>query len=140
MVKFTSPAVGEEQVVDIELDKATVLMPIRLDYTPIDAKVLWNLDASHQEPTGSVGSDKQDAAQDEPTEGEHCDTPLLHEVVLNLRLSGYAKILSSLLGNFPMTLKGTLVHIPAVLLVMLKFCRIQILHGVVPQIRPYLTN
>jgi hypothetical protein len=73
-VKFTTPAVGEEQVVDIELDKATVLMPIRTDYTSIDAKVWWNLDAGYQGPIESITSDTsrgKDEARTEPTDGKH---------------------------------------------------------------------
>jgi hypothetical protein len=65
------PAVGEEQVVDIELDKATVLMPIRTDYTPIDAKVLWNLDSGPQEPTGRIDGDISKDREAGLTEGEH---------------------------------------------------------------------
>ena len=71
MVKLTTPAVGEEQVVDIELDKATVLMPIRTDYTPIDAKVLWNLDTGPQEPTRRIDGDISKDREAELTEGEH---------------------------------------------------------------------
>jgi hypothetical protein len=71
MVKFTSPAVGEEQVVDVELDKATILMPIQTDYTPIDSKALWNLDVAHGELNRTVdGSKRKNGAQDERTEGE----------------------------------------------------------------------
>ena len=70
-MKFTTPAVGEEQVVDIELDKATVLMPIRTDYTPIDSKVLWNLNSGPQEPTGRIDSDtNKDGVEVKLTEGE----------------------------------------------------------------------
>jgi hypothetical protein len=58
---------GEEQVVDIELDKATVLMPVRRDYTPVDAKVLWSLDNSQ---VGRNDDISKDRAQAEPTEGE----------------------------------------------------------------------
>jgi hypothetical protein len=66
-VKYTTPAVGEEQVVDMELDKATVLIPARTDFTPIDSKVLWNLDANgNRESNGTVDDDKSRA---EPTEG-----------------------------------------------------------------------
>jgi hypothetical protein len=70
-VKFTTPAVGEEQVVDIELDKATVLMPIRTNYTPVDAKVLWNMGTGQHGPIGSIDGNKvKDGAQAEPTEGK----------------------------------------------------------------------
>jgi hypothetical protein len=71
MVKFTSPAVGEEQVVDVELDKATILMPIQTNYTPIDSKVLWNLDVVYRELNRATdGSEGKNGVQDEPTEGE----------------------------------------------------------------------
>ncbi|KAF8802431.1 hypothetical protein BYT27DRAFT_7112451 [Phlegmacium glaucopus] len=33
---------GEDQIVDIELDKGTMLKPIQSGYTPIGAKSLWN--------------------------------------------------------------------------------------------------
>ena len=56
---------GEEQVVDIELDKATVLIPARTDFTPIDSKRLWDLGA-----TGNRGSNGTvDDGKSDPTEG-----------------------------------------------------------------------
>lgn len=33
---------GQDQVLDVELDKGTVLRPPRLGYTPIVSKTLWN--------------------------------------------------------------------------------------------------
>ena len=65
LFRSVNPAVGDEQVVDIELDRATVLMPIRKNYTPIDSKALWDLDASRQESTGpgTIGDPKAEPFQ-----------------------------------------------------------------------------
>ncbi|KAF5382019.1 hypothetical protein D9615_004461 [Tricholomella constricta] len=45
LMKSSTPVVGDEQVVDIELDKRTILLPIQKGYTPIGAKVLWSQSA-----------------------------------------------------------------------------------------------
>ena len=51
---------GEDQVVDIELDKGTMLKPIQSGYTPIGAKSLWDRtgDLCHT-PEGSVKVEPQ---------------------------------------------------------------------------------
>lgn len=33
---------GEEQVLDVELDKQTTLQPVKTGYAPIESKTLWD--------------------------------------------------------------------------------------------------
>ncbi|KIL67459.1 hypothetical protein M378DRAFT_255858 [Amanita muscaria Koide BX008] len=42
-VKSATPAVGEEQVMDIELDKRTVIGPSHPNHPAIDSKAIWDL-------------------------------------------------------------------------------------------------
>ena len=42
-VKSATPAVGEEQIIDIELDKRTVIDPSRPNHTAVDSKAIWDL-------------------------------------------------------------------------------------------------
>ncbi|KAF8071822.1 hypothetical protein FPV67DRAFT_1667279 [Lyophyllum atratum] len=80
LLKSATPVVGDEQVVDIELDKRTILLPIQKGYTPIGAKALWS------QTTKSVPVDGG------PTEVEPSQA--------------YGEVLSSIVGRFPMLLKG----------------------------------
>jgi hypothetical protein len=34
---------GDEQIVDVELDRGTVFLPLRKGYIPISARVLWDM-------------------------------------------------------------------------------------------------
>ena len=76
LVRSVNPAVGDQQVVDIELDRATVLMPIRKNYTSIDSKALWDLDTSKQE---SVGPGTVGGLDAEPPEGKVYEAPSLQD-------------------------------------------------------------
>ncbi|KAG5636404.1 hypothetical protein H0H81_008178 [Sphagnurus paluster] len=82
LLKSSTPVVGDEQVVDVELDKGTVLLPVQKGYRPIGAKVLWSQSETQnsQDGTGNFES-----TQDE----------------------GYSKVLRSIVGRFPMTFKET---------------------------------
>ncbi|KAH8829188.1 hypothetical protein DL96DRAFT_1790665 [Flagelloscypha sp. PMI_526] len=37
-----SAALGEEQIIDVDLDQKTILLPTPLHYTPINSRVLWD--------------------------------------------------------------------------------------------------
>ncbi|RDB26404.1 hypothetical protein Hypma_006714 [Hypsizygus marmoreus] len=73
-----APVAGDEQIVDIDLDKKTMLLPMQTGYVPIGTKSLWSL------PTGVIQESSEHRTES---------------------ADGYESILSGLLGKFPMTLK-----------------------------------
>ncbi|GLB40304.1 hypothetical protein LshimejAT787_0801750 [Lyophyllum shimeji] len=79
LLKSATPVVGDEQVVDIELDKGTVLLPLQKGYTPIGAKILWSQTAESVPAKGKL--DDAEATQ------------------------AFGEILESIAERFPMTLR-----------------------------------
>ncbi|KAG7092695.1 hypothetical protein E1B28_009026 [Marasmius oreades] len=93
MLGTTGPCKGDEQVVDIELDKDTFILPVKSGYLPVTSKVHWD------NVTSTVDSNDRVGASNEPKQKEvDADGPLL-----------YQGILQSLLPKFPMTIKDALV-------------------------------
>ncbi|KIK63837.1 hypothetical protein GYMLUDRAFT_196757 [Collybiopsis luxurians FD-317 M1] len=84
------PTKGDEQVVDIELDKDTVVKPAKTGYTPVHAK-------SHWENAANVAS-----GRGIKTEIEDSSTSLAAEFTIP---SSYNELLESFLKDYPMTLK-----------------------------------
>jgi hypothetical protein len=41
-MRGTTAVLGEEQVVDVELDRGTEFLPVRRDYVQIGARALWD--------------------------------------------------------------------------------------------------
>ncbi|KAG5646997.1 hypothetical protein DXG03_001721 [Asterophora parasitica] len=62
LVKSATPVVGDEQVVDIELDKRTILLPMQKGYPPIKSNVWWS---QSTETSQEVGTDKVKSTQEE---------------------------------------------------------------------------
>ena len=50
------PCFGQEQVVDVELDKNTILMPRTDGYVPVGSRSLWDLSHEEKGPPTSGGS------------------------------------------------------------------------------------
>ena len=57
---------GQDQVVDIELDKDTVIRAPRRDYTPVESRSLWNQQFESMPVTVSLKTDPSD----DPTESK----------------------------------------------------------------------
>ncbi|KAG6900813.1 hypothetical protein C0993_000132 [Termitomyces sp. T159_Od127] len=75
--KISTPVVGDEQMVDIELDRGTVLLPLQKGYPPIGSKAQWSQMSSETNRDDNQAVPQQD----------HTD------------------ILKNLAKKFPMTLK-----------------------------------
>ncbi|KAF5391745.1 hypothetical protein D9757_001621 [Collybiopsis confluens] len=89
------PTKGDEQVVDIELDKDTVIQPAKAGYTPVNAK-------SHWEHIANVASRK--AVKTEPE-----DMSLLTaEVKIP---DSYTELLETLSSQYPMTIRDAPSHV-----------------------------
>ncbi|KAJ3760209.1 hypothetical protein EV360DRAFT_81405 [Lentinula raphanica] len=78
---------GDEQVVDVELDKDTVLKPARTGYTPVKAR-------SHWENPENIKHSKVVKAESVETAPPEPEIP-----------SSYHELLRTLIASFPMTLK-----------------------------------
>lgn len=48
--------VGQDQVLDVELDKNTILLPSQHEYLSIDSKLLWNSSLSFDRAAGQSGN------------------------------------------------------------------------------------
>ncbi|KAL0580194.1 hypothetical protein V5O48_001787 [Marasmius crinis-equi] len=86
MIGSGSPCKGEEQVVDVELDRDTIIMPIKTGYPAATSKVHWG-SVKTKSDTDGVSEENQDLEQRDG------DTVVYHG------------ILKSLLHKFPMTMK-----------------------------------
>lgn len=42
-MKSSSAVLGEEQMVDVELDRGTVFLPAQTGYTPVGSRLLWDV-------------------------------------------------------------------------------------------------
>ncbi|KAF9265598.1 hypothetical protein L218DRAFT_997542 [Marasmius fiardii PR-910] len=80
---------GDEQVVDVELDKDTHILPTKTGYLPVTSKLHWD------KMEGSSGSNQEVGASGEQKQKES-------EVEGTL---SYQEILKSILPKFPMTMK-----------------------------------
>lgn len=84
LLRSSVAVLGEEQVLDVELDKQTTLKPAKTGYTPVESKTLW--DNTNVAPT--------------PQETPQCEAkPEVQDTQV------YEQILSELVKSFPMTLK-----------------------------------
>ncbi|PFH53199.1 hypothetical protein AMATHDRAFT_138224, partial [Amanita thiersii Skay4041] len=86
-LKSPSPTLGEEQILDIELDKRTIIKQPEQEYTSISSKVLWDLSPQATNETENQVKD--------------------HNSRRLQRKLEYASRLSQLVNNFPLTLKET---------------------------------
>ncbi len=110
------PTKGDEQVVDVELDKDTVTIvnPVRTGYVAVNAKVHWEslskkADKAQQDDATPLISFKK---EEDKIPGEFnygCNRNCIR--LDPLLLGSYNELLTSLLPQFPMTLKGALFQI-----------------------------
>jgi hypothetical protein len=77
MLERPAPVDGDEQIVDVNLDKGTFLLPLRKGFSPADARIHWEI--------------QEDARDIEPKSEK----------------DPYLGLLKKLLPRFPMTMKGT---------------------------------
>ncbi|KAF9456756.1 hypothetical protein BDZ94DRAFT_1274872 [Collybia nuda] len=88
LLKSPNGTIGDEQVIDIELDKRTILMPARSSNVAIVSKSLWNLGFGQP-----VSNYNRTVIQGQSLSGD------------NDQYNGYKRILSGLVRKFPMTQK-----------------------------------
>lgn len=91
-LKTVTPVLGEEQTIDIELDKRTVIGPAQT--CPISIKVFWDVKATNTEL--SAANDGQD-----PASGK-CNHSSQALVTLSYVKLEYTQMLDKLVSSFPM--------------------------------------
>ncbi|TFK40120.1 hypothetical protein BDQ12DRAFT_484277 [Crucibulum laeve] len=99
-LKSSHVTFGEQQIVDIDLNKRTIIKPIRTDYTPVSSRVFWDLPSTGLQSKPSI-----------------TPAPKIEKTVKPPLPQDYSQLLSSLLPKFPMTLedlKGSKASIPQV--------------------------
>ncbi|KAJ6519691.1 hypothetical protein C8R45DRAFT_31247 [Mycena sanguinolenta] len=95
---------GDEQMVDIELDRGTVFLPLQMGYIPVGARVLWDM---------NLGNERHiplDAATDAPppdlTRGSSKDGRKTRNAVPKVKMTGsWQNVLRKLVERFPLTLQ-----------------------------------
>ncbi|KAJ7028420.1 hypothetical protein C8F04DRAFT_1119247 [Mycena alexandri] len=102
-----SPSVvyGEEQVVDIELDRGTTFLPSRSGYASINSRAIWDMDLERERHTivefaGDAGADSvsvHGSAKDERKTRNNIPKVKM--------LGGWQNVLKKLVERFPLTLQ-----------------------------------
>ncbi|KAG7449575.1 uncharacterized protein BT62DRAFT_592553 [Guyanagaster necrorhizus] len=104
------PVEGEQQVVDIELDKETVFLPAKTNYVAVDDKEHWQQEISVDPTDFSIpGNLISMAIVDHPSTSSKniSETAKLPKTAPSAEL-GYPMVLRELLPNFPVTLEGVI--------------------------------
>ncbi|KAH9481504.1 hypothetical protein JR316_0006031 [Psilocybe cubensis] len=91
---------GQDQVLDVELDKSTILKPPQLGYVPLSSRSLWNM-AAIPSPSTLITSESSGVAQSEVTEQEKVER--CEEDAFELSNETRA-ILTRLVKQFPISL------------------------------------
>ena len=106
MVGGTSPCKGEEQVVDVELDRDTIILPVKTGYPPITSKIHWDTVKTNDQ--GITPEPDQEIKEKAGGAVVHIVRHILTANNLSASESTtYQEILQTLLSRFPMTMKGT---------------------------------
>ncbi|KAL1677794.1 hypothetical protein EV122DRAFT_290801 [Schizophyllum commune] len=73
-----APVLGEEQIVDVDLDRGTVLLPKRDDYTPVGSRALWDGEMTG---TATGGKARASVRKEPRTDGKEDYEVALEELV-----------------------------------------------------------
>ncbi|KAJ6593395.1 hypothetical protein B0H19DRAFT_1246172 [Mycena capillaripes] len=95
---------GEEQIVDVELDRGTMFFPLRTGYIPINARVLWDMDLEKERHTPVEVVN--DAALAEASRGSAKDERKTRNAFPKVKMLGsWQNVLKKLVERFPLTLQ-----------------------------------
>ncbi|KAJ7089777.1 hypothetical protein B0H15DRAFT_271421 [Mycena belliarum] len=107
-VQSMSVAVGEQQIVDIELDRGTLFRPAQAKYVPLTARALWDIDLEKErytpveDPTAATDVVMTKAPGRGPEKDERMTRNTLPKVKI---LGGWPNVLRKLVERFPLTLR-----------------------------------
>ncbi|KAF8213181.1 hypothetical protein K438DRAFT_1803521 [Mycena galopus ATCC 62051] len=103
---------GDEQMVDVELDRGTVFLPLQAGYVPISARVLWDIDLDKERHTSL-----EIASTAAPDRSSSKDGRKTRNNIPKVKMIGsWQNVLKKLVERFPLTLqdvKGGKRPIPA---------------------------
>ncbi|KAJ7168069.1 hypothetical protein C8R43DRAFT_135738 [Mycena crocata] len=96
---------GEEQIVDVELDRATLLFPAQRGYLPISTRALWDMDLAKERRTPVVVATAL-APTEVPAPGSLKDERKTRNTLPKMKILGtWQNILKKLVERFPLTLQ-----------------------------------
>ncbi|KAK0195522.1 hypothetical protein F5146DRAFT_975133, partial [Armillaria mellea] len=99
------PVKGEEQVVDIELDKETVFLPAKTNYVAVNAKEHWQRETSVDPADSAVSCNSTNMAAISPPSVSKNISETEKSPKTNPTEIGYPMVLRELLPSFPITLE-----------------------------------
>ena len=100
------PVKGEEQVVDIELDKETVFLPAKTNYVAVNAKEHWQRETGVDPADSAVSYNLTNEAAMSPSSFSKNISETAKPPTAAPAEIGYPVVLRELLPSFPMTLEG----------------------------------
>ncbi|KAK7064333.1 hypothetical protein R3P38DRAFT_2823836 [Favolaschia claudopus] len=114
-MKSTSVAHGEEQIVDIELDRGTLFLPLRSGYLSPSARVLWDMGLDKERHTPVENTSEVSVPDSGPASAK--DGRKTRNAIPKVKILGsWQDVLKKLVERFPLTLldiKGGKRPVPA---------------------------
>ncbi|KAF7339579.1 hypothetical protein MSAN_02172400 [Mycena sanguinolenta] len=106
---------GDEQMVDIELDRGTIFLPLQTGYIPVSARVLWDMDLGKERHTPLDAA--TDVVPPELTRSSSKDGRKTRNAIPKVKMTGsWQNVLRKLVERFPLTvqeIKGGKRPVPA---------------------------
>ncbi|SJK97614.1 uncharacterized protein ARMOST_00867 [Armillaria ostoyae] len=102
------PVKGEEQVVDIELDKETVFLPAETNYVAVNAKEHWQRETGVDPADSAVSYNLTNTAAISPSSFSKNISETAKSPKADPAEIGYPVVLRELLPSFPMTLEDVI--------------------------------
>ncbi|KAJ7275174.1 hypothetical protein B0H12DRAFT_1227698 [Mycena haematopus] len=95
---------GDEQMVDVELDRGTVLLPLQTGYIPISARILWDMDLGKERHT--LLEVASDVGLPDVGRGSSKDGRKTRNAIPKVKMIGsWQNVLKKLVERFPLTLQ-----------------------------------
>ncbi|KAJ7176449.1 hypothetical protein C8R46DRAFT_1346497 [Mycena filopes] len=104
-MQSASVVYGEEQIVDVELDRGTAFLPARSGYAPVNSRAIWDMDLERERHT-VVPFVGPMATADSRSSGSAKDERKTRNNVPKVKmLGGWQNVLKKLVERFPLTLQ-----------------------------------
>ncbi|KAJ6491775.1 hypothetical protein C8R47DRAFT_1271517 [Mycena vitilis] len=96
---------GEEQVVDVELDRGTVFLPLRAGYIPINTRALWDMDIESERHSPLEMTSDVPVVEVAGSGKEERRTRNNNNIPKVKMLGSWQSVLKKLVERFPLTLQ-----------------------------------
>ncbi|KAJ7691278.1 hypothetical protein B0H17DRAFT_1201138 [Mycena rosella] len=105
-MQSSSVAVGEEQIVDVELDRGTLFRSAQSGYLPVNARALWDMDLESERHTPIAVAPEVAPPTEIPVRGSAKDERKTRNALPRVKiLGGWQTVLKKLVERFPLTLR-----------------------------------